>query len=144
MIILRLFMALLATVLVSGCAVWGSDTFRPKGDYPVPPRIQGYTQPGACSGGASLSIEEFVLPDYPARAARNGVQGWTLVRLDVTPDGTTENVDIVLDAPDRWFASFTLDAVEAWRFSPPPDGEALTDCLVMIEYRHGLVRVRGG
>ena len=130
------------TILLCGVlALFGcttNDLFSPKSQYPPDPWVKGYSNPDDCLGGEKLAAREFALPDYPKRAFNSGRQGWVIVKLDVSAEGETENIEIERALPSGLFGGHTKSAIDDWRFEPPKDG-ALTNCRVLIRYRMGSV-----
>lgn len=59
-----------------------------------------------------------VRPNYPARAAARGVEGFALVQFDVNSAGGTENIVVLNANPKGYFESAAKKAVEKWRFQP--------------------------
>lgn len=126
-------LTLLSALFVYGCA--SSTVFMPKSVYPPDPWVKGYSDPDDCIGGEDLAALKFDLPSYPGGAFRSGQQGWTIVRLDVSKTGLTENVRIERSVPSGQFDRASIKAVEAWQFRPPQS--SLSDCRVLIRYRAG-------
>jgi len=118
---------------LSACGT--TDIFMPKSAYPPDPWVKGYSDPDDCIGGEKLAAVNFELPDYPNGAFRAGQQGWTIVRLDVSSDGATENVRIERSVPSGQFDKASRNAVEDWKFRPPE--EPLLNCRVLLRYRAG-------
>jgi protein TonB len=58
-----------------------------------------------------------VTPQYPVRAAANGLEGTVLVQYDVTTMGTVENV-VVIESSNRIFDQAAIDAVYRFRYKP--------------------------
>ncbi len=137
---LRMFLGGAMVAALMGCQT--SDVFRPRGSYPPDPWVKGYSKAQDCLGGEKLAAIKFDLPAYPRRAFRSGRQGWTIIRLDVTETGQTENVRIERSVPDRFFGDPSRRAVMKWQFAPPPDG-ALNHCRVLIRYQFGKVSLGG-
>ena len=127
---------LIIGLLLGACAT--KSTFYPKSEYPPDPWVKGYSDPDDCLGGEKLAAVSFELPDYPRRAFNGGIQGWTIVTLDVTADGATDNVEIERAVPEGLFGGASKDAVRNWQFEPP-EGGALQNCRVLIRYRFGRV-----
>jgi TonB family protein len=65
-------------------------------------------------------------PTYPVNAAMAALDGIVMVEFAVTPDGRTDEVNIVAAAPPGVFDEVTLQAVRRWRYEPKRvDGEAV-------------------
>ena len=127
-------------VFLAACST--PSTFKPKSQYPPDPWVKGYSNPDDCLGGEQLAAVNFALPDYPRRAFRAGLQGWAIIKLDVSDTGETTNVDVERTVPDGFFGSNARKAVEAWTFEPPKDG-AMQNCRVLLRYRFGTVSLGG-
>lgn len=57
-------------------------------------------------------------PSYPAEARQNGVEGYVMVRYDVTADGKVANAMVVESRPAGTFEAAALQAVQSWVFKP--------------------------
>lgn len=123
------------------CACSSSTIFMPKSAYPPDPWVKGYSDPDDCLGGEQLAAVKFDLPAYPKGSFRSGQQGWTIVRLDVSGQGATENVRIERSVPAGQFDKASREAVEDWVFRPP--AEALLNCRVLLRYRAGETSLGG-
>lgn len=135
-------MKYLAPVLVSLWLASCASNRVPKlnHDYPTPPSVKRLSEPGACQGGEKLAAQHLPLPKFPRRAARQGRMGWVIVKLDVLPDGRTNNLSIRDSAPAGIFDKSALRAVKDWQFAPTGDN-GLQGCLVFLDYRFGKVRI---
>ena len=70
-------------------------------------------------------------PEYPINAAYANVGGVVYVGFDVDERGRTENVEVIISAPQGIFDDAALDAVRSWRYEPAIlDGEPVV--------RHGI------
>ena len=132
--------SLAAIIALSACAT--KDVFKPRSHYPPDPWVKGYSNPDDCLGGEKLAAVNFELPKYPRRAFNSGRQGWVIMKLDVTAQGQTENVDIESSVPDGLFEGASRAAVKEWTFRPPADG-ALRNCRVLLRFRAGDVTLGG-
>ncbi len=133
------FAAALAAVALTGCV--GSDKpFVPRSDYGLPPNPRDYVQPDDCEGGSRLAALELTEPEYPGRAFRRGLQGWVALRLDVSADGRTRNVEVVAAEPVDAFNGAARATVRSWRFEPPGE-PGITRCVVVLDYRLGSGRI---
>lgn len=129
----------LSALALAACS--SSAVFTPRSAYPPDPWVKGYSDPDDCIGGEKLAAVDFDLPTYPSGAYRKGLQGWTIVRLDVVSDGTTDNVRIERSIPSGTFDGASKKAVSNWRFRPPQS--RLSDCRVLLRYRAGDVSLGG-
>lgn len=57
-------------------------------------------------------------PGYPAEARERGLEGYVVVRYDVTDDGTVSNAEVVEAQPAGTFDAAALLAVSSWVFKP--------------------------
>ena len=129
-------------ILSLGLIACGSTTvFTPRPAYPPDPWVKGYSDPDDCIGGEDLAAIKFDMPIYPKSAFRNGQQGWTIVRLDLTANGLTENVRIERSVPTGTFDKASISAVEAWQFRPP--AAPLSNCRILLKYQAGEVNLGG-
>jgi len=123
-------------VLLSACQT--DEYFVPKSEYPPDPWVKGYSNPDDCLGGEQLAARRFFLPDYPRSAYNNGRQGWTVIKLDVSAAGETENVKVENSVPGGAFDGAARQAVKDWLFEPPADG-SMQNCRVLIRFKLGAV-----
>jgi protein TonB len=69
---------------------------------------------------SQLASEELptvqVLPEYPALALRNNVQGRVVLRAVISKDGSLQNVRLV--GPPSLLDSPALNAVRKWQYKP--------------------------
>jgi TonB family protein len=128
-----------AAAALAACA-GGDKPFVPSGDYPLPPNPRDYVEPGDCRGGSRLAGLDLAEPEYPRRAFRRGQQGWVALRLDVTPAGVTENVEVVASEPGGAFDRAARRTVRSWTFEPPGE-PGVTRCVVVLDYRLGEGRI---
>jgi TonB family protein len=56
-------------------------------------------------------------PDYPEKARKAKVQGVVAIKLTVSPDGTTKDIQVVKRLRSDLDAS-AVDAVRTWKFEP--------------------------
>lgn len=59
-----------------------------------------------------------VNPDYPIKAAREGVEGYVDLRAVITRDGRVESAEVVGGEPPGVFDSTALKAYRRWRYCP--------------------------
>ena len=135
-------------LVLSGCTAVSSlpgaggldprdDPFRPTQPFPVPANVERLIGPEDCQG-AQLAAREFEMPEYPPRAWSRGLQGWVVVRFHVYDTGRPHRVGAAESVP----AGAAERAVQRWRFEELPQGQALSNCVVLFEFRNGQVRIR--
>ncbi|MBV1916007.1 MAG: TonB family protein [Pseudomonadales bacterium] len=59
-----------------------------------------------------------VQPQYPFRAANQGIEGWVLVEFTITKLGTVKDVEVVESKPAYLFDRATIRAIKRWKFKP--------------------------
>lgn len=82
----------------------------------------------AGSGGAGNLLTPIVRiePQYPRKAAMQGLEGHVVLAFDVTEVGTVDNVKIVTSKPRRIFDMSAKRAVLKWKYKPQQeDGKAV-------------------
>lgn len=139
-------------LVLSGCTAVSSlpgaggldprdDPFRPTQPFPVPANVERLIGPEDCQG-AQLAAREFEMPEYPPRAWSRGLQGWVVVRFHVYDTGRPHRVGAAESVPAGYFEGAAERAVQRWRFEELPQGQALSNCVVLFEFRNGQVRIR--
>ena len=77
---------------------------------------------------------------YPPEAKAKHVEGYVVVRYDVTEEGTVTNAKVVESQPPGIFDDAALAAVEKWKFDPAVDhGRLVTahDVTSKIQFKLG-------
>jgi len=59
-----------------------------------------------------------VPPDYPMACASRGIEGWALVRFDITATGGVMNAEVVDAEPKGCFERSALRAIRQWKYRP--------------------------
>ncbi len=72
---------------------------------------------GAATEGDYLPLVR-ISPEYPPRAAERGIEGYVIVELTVTPDGTTKDVKVVEADPPGYFERAAIRAAQKFRYKP--------------------------
>ena len=62
-----------------------------------------------------------VRPEYPALARRRGLEGRTVLRVEVVATGESGTVAVLASSGHRLLDNAALDAVRRWRFVPASD-----------------------
>lgn len=78
------------------------------------------TTDGTSDAGATANAEpiERVKPEFPQEAALKGIEGWVLLRFDISEDGRVENIEVVSANPRNMFERKARDAVRKWKYAP--------------------------
>jgi TonB family protein len=77
----------------------------------------GGTKVGSVSLNPAADIPETkVLPEYPAVALKNNIQGRVVVKAVISKDGTLKNVQLA--GPPSILSGPVLEAVKQWRYQP--------------------------
>ena len=78
--------------------------------------------------GPSPAFSTNALPAYPESARARGVEGETLLRISVLPDGTVGDALVARSSGDPTLDAAALSAARTWRFRPAlADGVAVAD-----------------
>jgi len=79
---------------------------------------------GGPGGGGAATADHDVVPlvriepDYPTRAAQQGIEGYVVVRFTITPAGTITDATVVEAEPKGIFDSAAIAAVSRWKYKP--------------------------
>ena len=57
-------------------------------------------------------------PQYPRKAAMQGIEGWVLLKFDISPAGTVGNIQILGSKPSRIFDRAAVRALRKWKYRP--------------------------
>ena len=63
-----------------------------------------------------------IAPEYPARAAARGIEGWVIVQFTITPTGSVRDPMVVEAMPNNVFDDAALKAIARWRYNPKVEG----------------------
>ncbi|MFQ5784308.1 MAG: energy transducer TonB [Alphaproteobacteria bacterium] len=72
---------------------------------------------GSLFGHASVAPGN-PIPRYPFSARQRGQEGKVIFEVEVRPDGTVENVQVVASSGYRLLDDSARDALRRWRFVP--------------------------
>ena len=65
-------------------------------------------------------------PSYPRRAAINGVEGFVILKFDITESGETDNISVLQASPPQIFNSNAIQALKKWKYKARVvDGKAV-------------------
>lgn len=78
---------------------------------------------------ALLKVE----PDYPRKAAIEGIEGWVKLRFTVLEDGSVANIVVIDSKPRRMFEKSAIRAIKRWKFKPRMvNGKAVQQTAIQI------------
>ncbi len=83
-------------------------------------------------------------PDYTAEAAQRGIEGKVYLKLEVLPDGSTNNVHVAKSL-DPGLDQSAVETVAHWRFQPATKSgtPVLTEINVVVEFRRPISTFHG-
>lgn len=76
---------------------------------------------GAGGAGNMLTPIVRIEPQYPRKAAMQGLEGHVVLSFEVTESGTVDNVEVVDSQPRRVFDVSAKQAVLKWKYKPQQD-----------------------
>ena len=89
---------------------------RPYVNFPAPPVVDGPATINTLQNGIFVNTLK-VSPRYPVAAAKKGLEGWVIVRFDVSALGLVENIAVV-ETSSTLFNKAATDAVARFRYKP--------------------------
>jgi protein TonB len=57
-------------------------------------------------------------PKYPVQAARDGINGYVVMRFSIMEDGSVDEVEVIEAEPKRVFDKEAIRALKRWKYSP--------------------------
>ena len=72
----------------------------------------------AGGGGTGVTPIVRIEPQYPRKAAMQGIQGWVILSFDITAMGTVDNVQVLDSSPKRIFDMEAKRALLKWKYKP--------------------------
>ena len=57
-------------------------------------------------------------PQYPRKAAMQGIEGWVILQFNITASGTVSNIKILGAKPLRIFNKSAIQALRKWKYQP--------------------------
>jgi periplasmic protein TonB len=105
-------------------AVAADEPDRPKMNMDLPKlstSLKGngpYLGPGGGGGGTGVTPIVRLDPEYPRKAAMQGIQGWVQLSFDITALGTVENVQVIGSQPRNIFDMAAKRALLKWKYRP--------------------------
>lgn len=91
---------------------------------------------GSGTGGGGTGVTPIVRldPQYPRKAAMQGIQGWVRLSFDITELGTVENVRVLDSSPKQIFDMEAKRALLKWKYRPKmEDGKAVPQKGEMVQ-----------
>ena len=100
--------------------------------------LGGPDMAAAASDGDVVPIVR-VNPQYPIRAAEQGIQGWVEVEFTISASGTVKDPVVIAAHPGRIFDRAALQAISRWRYNPKiEDGQPVERPGVQVRLRFKL------
>jgi protein TonB len=104
----------------------------------TPPRDPGTRMSNPFTNDGPLMVMVRVQPDYPPVAVQRGLEGFVVVRFDVTSSGTVSNVAVV-ESSNAIFERAAIATARNFRFKARVvDGVPLTSTGVQYQFRFEL------
>ncbi len=72
--------------------------------------------PGAMMSDGDATPIVRIDPRYPAKAARDGTEGWVKLSFDITETGAVDNVEVIESKPRRIFDREAKRALLKWKY----------------------------
>jgi periplasmic protein TonB len=69
-------------------------------------------------GDSTATAYYKIRPKYPRAAAIRGIEGWVMLKVDVTEKGEVQNVRVLEGKNTNYFAFEAKRAVEKWKYRP--------------------------
>ncbi len=114
------------------------ESVQPAKILPNPSRLL-LDETAKLSGGRTrVRYLESARPPYPRRAREMGWQGTVVLRVEVNPDGTVEEVSVRRTSGYPSLDEAALTAVQEWRFAPLTDGAFSMPAVVDVPVRFDL------
>ena len=63
-------------------------------------------------------IQKSVAPTYPDALRAEGVEGFVVLKLDISKLGIPENVEVFRSEPPGIFGQYAIDAAKQWKYLP--------------------------
>ncbi len=79
---------------------------------------------GPAVGGLGMAMGSEVTPliriepQYPRKAAMQGIEGWVILQFNLTPAGSVSDVQVLSARPPRIFDREAIKALRKWKYRP--------------------------
>lgn len=80
-----------------------------------------YLGPAGAGGSTGSTPIVRIEPQYPRKAAMQGIQGWVMLQFDITETGAVDNVSVIDASPKRIFDMEAKRALLKWKYKPAMD-----------------------
>ena len=74
--------------------------------------------PGGGVMGSGVAPLIRIEPQYPRKAAMQGIEGWVILQFNITPAGTVRDVQVLDSKPPRIFDRAAVKALLKWKYRP--------------------------
>ena len=95
------------------------------------PNFSGPSGSKSIEGGELKPIFS-IIPKYPTKAGRDGINGWVELTFDINTDGSVGNVKVINTEPKRVFDREARKALKKWKF--PKQQEVITNNKVKFPF----------
>ncbi len=99
--------------------------------------LEGHT-PGSPSQDSAGSPVFRIQPIYPRRAALQNIEGFVILKFDITETGQTDNISVLQASPPQIFNSSAIQALRKWKYRPKIEqGQAIrqNNIKVQLDFR---------
>ena len=73
---------------------------------------------GGVGIGSALTPLVRIEPQYPRKAAMQGIEGYVRLQFDITPAGTVSGVEVLDSRPPKVFDRAAVKALRKWKYRP--------------------------
>ena len=77
---------------------------------------QGASGAGGLHQNQEVSPIFRIQPSYPRRAAIEGIEGFVILKFDITETGQTDNISVLQASPPQIFNSSAIQALKQWKY----------------------------
>jgi protein TonB len=67
---------------------------------------------------SNAALQETANPTYPIHAARNNIEGYVQMSLDISESGNPVNIKVLKSEPEQIFDKAAVKALSNWKYAP--------------------------
>jgi len=113
----------------------------------LPDDFQSDSQGALVSGGIKDSDVTPVFrmnPNYPMQARLKNIEGFVVMRFDITETGQTDNISVIQASPPQIFNFSAIRAIRKWKYKPKiENGRAVRQNNLMVTVEFNLSKGKG-